>query len=137
MSINHLKGTSIIISSSGMCTGGRIKHHLVRNIYRPESTILFVGYQARGTLGREIVKGKDPVRILGEEREVKAGITRLGGLSAHADREELMRWLNSVENQPRRIFVTHGEEEATQEFASSIKKKGWPVSSPITEPNST
>ncbi|MCF7890751.1 MBL fold metallo-hydrolase [Candidatus Bipolaricaulota bacterium] len=130
-SINHLKGTSVIISSSGMCTGGRIKHHLVHNIYRPESTILFVGYQARGTLGREIVEGKDPVRILGEEREVKAQITRLGGLSAHADKEELMRWLNSIENQPRRVFVTHGEGEAVREFASSIKKeRGWPFSSP-------
>jgi metallo-beta-lactamase family protein len=130
-SINHLKGTSVIISSSGMCTGGRIKHHLVHNIYRPESTVLFVGYQARGTLGREIVEGKDPVRILGEEREVKAQITKLGGLSAHADKEELMRWLNSIENQPRRVFVTHGEGEAVREFASSIKKeRGWSVSTP-------
>ena len=130
-SINHLKGTSVVISSSGMCTGGRIKHHLIHNISRPESTVLFVGYQAQGTLGQEIVEGKDPVRILGEEREVKAEITQLGGLSAHADKEELMRWLNSVENQPRRVFVTHGEGEAVQKFASSIKKgKGWPVSSP-------
>ncbi|MFB6291703.1 MAG: MBL fold metallo-hydrolase RNA specificity domain-containing protein [Candidatus Bipolaricaulia bacterium] len=130
-SINHLKGTSVIISSSGMCTGGRIKHHLIHNISRPESTVLFVGYQAKGTLGREIVEGKDPVRILGKDRKVKAGITRLGGLSAHADKEELMRWLSSVENQPRRVFVTHGEGEAVQEFVSRIKKeRDWPVASP-------
>jgi len=130
-SINRLSRTSLIISSSGMCTGGRIKHHLKHNISRPESTILFVGYQAKGTLGREIIEGRNPVRILGKKKKVNAEISRLGGLSAHGDREELLRWLSSIENQPRQVFITHGENEAVKEFAAAIKdKRDWPTTCP-------
>ena len=129
--INHIKGTVIIIAGSGMCTGGRVKHHLVTNITRPESTILFVGYQAVGTLGRQIVDGAKKVRILGQFYEVKAKIVQLGGLSSHADREELFKWLSALTRAPRRVFVVHGEPEASKTFGEFIRKnKGWNVSIP-------
>jgi metallo-beta-lactamase family protein len=118
--INHIKGTVIIIAGSGMCTGGRIKHHLAANISRPESTILFVGYQARGTLGRDIVEGAEEVRVLGQKKKVKARVVEINGFSAHADRDELLRWLSGIKTPPRRVFVTHGEEEASEAFAALI-----------------
>ncbi len=129
--INHIKGTAIIIAGAGMCTGGRIKHHLVNNITRPESTILFVGYQAHGTLGRIIVDGQPEVRILGQKYPVRARIERLFGFSAHADQDELLRWLGEIGNTPRRVFVTHGESETAQKFAQLLtKKKNWPTHVP-------
>jgi metallo-beta-lactamase family protein len=127
--INHIRGTAIVIAGSGMCTGGRIKHHLVNNIGRPESTVLFVGYQANGTLGRIILEGAKRVRILGREHTVRARIRRINGFSAHADRGELHRWLSSLQSAPRGVFVTHGEAEAAAGFASWLKgRTGWPVS---------
>ena len=125
-SINHILGSAIIIAGSGMCTGGRVKHHLAHNISRPECTILFVGFQAAGTLGREIVDHARAVRILGETRPVRARIARLDGLSAHADRDELLRWVSALKRPPRRIFVTHGEPEVADSFAAFLSKKtGW------------
>ncbi len=94
--INNIKGTAVIIAGSGMCTGGRIKHHLIHNIGRRDSTILFVGYQARGTLGREIVERRKKVRILGGYFPVKARIAQINGFSAHADREELLDWYRKI-----------------------------------------
>ena len=130
-SINNIKGTAIIIAGSGMVTGGRIKHHLVTNISRPESTILFVGYQARGTLGREIINGAKEVRILGQTYPVNARVIQIGGFSAHADRDELLRWLSSLKKAPKRLFVTHGESDAAQSFADFLKEStGWNVSVP-------
>jgi len=130
-SINRFRGTAIIIAGSGMCTGGRIKHHLVQNISRPESTILFVGYQARGTLGRQIVDGSKDVRILGQYYPVRARIVQLSGFSAHADRDELMKWLSAFKKPPRQLFVTHGEPEVADNFCEYISKKmAWQVSSP-------
>ena len=99
--INRITGSAIIIAGAGMCTGGRIKHHLVRNISRRESTILFVGYQAEGTLGRLIVEGAPTVRILGETLPVKARVERIEGFSAHADRDELLRWASAIREKPR------------------------------------
>ena len=129
--INYIRGTVIIIAGSGMCTGGRIKHHLAYNISRPESTILFVGYQAEGTLGRQIVDGSREVRILGERHRVRAKIVQMGGFSAHADRDDLMRWLSGFEKPPSRLFVTHGEPESAQSFADLVAKtKKWPTSVP-------
>jgi len=129
--INRILGTAIIIAGSGMCTGGRIKHHLVANISRPESTILFVGYQARGTLGRQIVDGAREVRILGQSHPVRARIAQLTGFSAHADRDELMRWLSALEKAPRQLFVTHGEPEVADRFANYVADKmRWKVSVP-------
>jgi metallo-beta-lactamase family protein len=129
--INYIRGTVIIIAGSGMCTGGRIKHHLVNNIARQECTVLFVGYQAEGTLGREIVKGAREVRILGKIHPVKAHIAQVHGFSAHADRDELMKWVSGLKTPPRHVFVTHGEPKASRKFADLLrKKKNWDVSVP-------
>jgi metallo-beta-lactamase family protein len=129
--INHIKGTAIIIAGSGMCNGGRIKHHLVTNITRPESTILFVGYQAIGTLGRQIVNGASRVRILGEYYPVRAKIIQLHGLSAHADRDQLLKWLTGLKKPPRRLFIVHGEPESALSFADLVKEQtGWNVTVP-------
>ncbi|MBI9020538.1 MAG: MBL fold metallo-hydrolase [Verrucomicrobia bacterium] len=130
-SINHIKGTAIIIAGSGMCTGGRIKHHLKNNISRPESTILFVGYQAFGTLGRVILDGVDPIRIFGEEHPVKARIEKISGFSAHADQNELIRWITLLKKAPRRVFITHGEPDAANAFKALLEEKtGWPCTVP-------
>jgi len=129
--INHISGTVIIIAGSGMCTGGRIKHHLVNNISRPESTILFPGYQAIGTLGRQIVDGAKEVRILGQKYPVKARVAQINGFSAHADRDELFRWLSGLQRPPLHLFVTHGEPDVARYFADFMKEKtGWEVSVP-------
>ncbi len=129
--INHIKASVIIMAGSGMCTAGRIKHHLVTNISRPESTILFPGYQAGGTLGRQIVDGAKEVRILGQNYPVRARIVRTDGLSAHADKSELLKWLSGLQKPPRRVFVTHGEAAASQALASSIRERpGWEVAVP-------
>jgi metallo-beta-lactamase family protein len=127
--INHVRGTVIVIAGSGMCTGGRIKHHLINNISRAESTILFVGYQAKETLGRSILEGSKEVRILGQPCTVRARIQKINGFSAHADRDELAGWLSNLKRPPRHVFVTHGEPEAANSFASWLKEKmGWNVS---------
>ena len=129
--INSIRGSCIILAGSGMCTGGRIKHHLGQNIGRKESTVLFVGFQAAGTLGRHIVEGDESVRIHGRQHAVRARIERLYGLSAHADRSGLMRWLDGLETPPRRLFLTHGEEAAAESLAAHIRAdRGWPVSVP-------
>jgi len=129
--INDIKSGAMIIAGSGMCTGGRIKHHLVTNINRPESTILFVGYQAVGTLGREIVNGAEKVRILGNHYPVKANVTQIQGFSAHADRDELFKWLSGLKKNPVGVFITHGEAEASQNFSIFLQEKtGWNISVP-------
>ena len=129
--INNIKGTVIIISGSGMCTGGRIKHHLVNNISRPDSTILFVGFQAIGTLGRQIVDGVEEVRILGQHYPVRARIVYANSFSGHADRDGLMSWLSGFKRPPKHLFVTHGEASVAENFASRIREQmGWTVSVP-------
>lgn len=129
--INHINGTVVIIAGSGMCTGGRIKHHLVNNISRRESTILFPGYQAIGTLGRQIVDGAKEVRILGQMYPVKARISQINGFSAHADRDELLRWLSGLRRPPLHLFVTHGEPDVARYFSDFMKEKtGWEISVP-------
>ncbi len=130
-SINHIKGTVMVIAGSGMCTGGRVKHHLVNNISRPQNTIMFVGYQAIGTLGRQIVEGADRVRILGQRYPVKAKVVRISGFSAHADRDELLNWLRELESPPRRVFIVHGESKNAKAFGDYVKQKtGWNVAVP-------
>jgi metallo-beta-lactamase family protein len=129
--INSVRSGAIIMAGSGMCTGGRIKHHLVTNISRPESTILFVGFQAVGTLGREIVEGAKQVRILGQIYPVRASIKEIRGFSAHADRAELLAWASHLSAPPRRVFVTHGEPESARSFAAFLAEKtGWTTSVP-------
>jgi metallo-beta-lactamase family protein len=132
--INSVRGTVIVIAGSGMCTGGRVKHHLVNNIARADCTIMFVGYQAIGTLGRQIVDGKKEVRILGGMYPVKAKVVRVHGFSAHADREELLEWLTELEAAPRAVFVVHGESESSLEFGDYVRERtGWDVSVPAYE----
>lgn len=129
--INSHHKPCIIMSTSGMCTAGRIKHHLRANIGRAESTILFVGYQAHGTLGRQILEGNSLVRIHGRQWKVKANIERIDGFSGHADRQALLRWVGNLQAPPRHVFLTHGDEEASTQFAATLTQQhGWPVSIP-------
>ncbi len=129
--INERQQPCIIMAPSGMCSAGRIKHHLRLNIGRAESTILFVGYQAQGTLGRQILEGNRFVRIHGREWKVKAQIRQLDGFSGHADRSALLQWIGNLKRAPRHVFLTHGDEEAARHFAGEIQQRfGWPASLP-------
>ncbi|MBU0678326.1 MAG: MBL fold metallo-hydrolase [Verrucomicrobia bacterium] len=122
--INQIKGTAVIIAGSGMCTGGRIKHHLANNISREESTIMFVGYQAVGTLGRIILeKQHEEIRIHGQMYPLRARIEKINGFSAHGDKNELFRWISSLNKVPQRVFVTHGEVEAAEDYAQLLRDK--------------
>lgn len=121
--INKIKSGAIIISASGMCNAGRIHHHLKHNLWRSECSVIFVGYQAQGTLGRRIIEGAEEVKLFREEIAVKAKIYTIGGFSAHADQEGLIDWLNYFKKKPKRIFVMHGEEETAVGFAETIKKR--------------
>ncbi|MBI5633586.1 MAG: MBL fold metallo-hydrolase [Nitrospirae bacterium] len=122
MALNRIKKEAIIISSSGMCEGGRVRHHLKHNLWRRESSIVFVGYQAEGTLGRQIVDGAKVVEVLGEDVVVRAGIHTLGGFSAHADQRELLEWIGQFRNRPE-IFIVHGEEQSSLAFQDAIQKR--------------
>ncbi len=129
--INQIKGSVIIMAGSGMITGGRIKHHLAREITRPESTLLFVGYQAVGTLGRQILEGTSPVQILGESYPVRMKIENIDGLSAHAGMSDLHRWLDNFKSPPKHVFLTHGEEGALLSLENFLHSKGgWVVTAP-------
>jgi len=129
--INSKRGTYMVIAGSGMCTGGRIKHHLANNISDPQNTIMFVGYQATGTLGRSIVNGDEEVRILGQNYPVRATIARIEGFSAHADRNELLQWLQGLKSAPKKVFVVHGEENSALQFGDYVKEQtGWKVAVP-------
>jgi len=129
--LNHMKGTKMIIAGSGMCTGGRVKHHLANNISNAHNTIMFVGYQAFGTLGRRIVEGEKEVRILGQKYRVKARVARINGFSAHADKEELLTWLQGLQKPPRKVFVVHGEAESATQFGEYLRQEtGWQVAVP-------
>ncbi len=122
--INHVKHGAVIIAGSGMCTGGRIKHHLKHNLWREESSVIFVGYQARGTLGRKIVDGEKTVKIYGEEIAVRAKIYTIGGFSAHADRRELLSWVSRVKKGAT-IFHVHGEEEGLTAMKEAVESMGY------------
>jgi metallo-beta-lactamase family protein len=121
--INEKREAALVISASGMCDAGRIRHHLKHNLWRPEAHIVFIGYQAVGTLGREIIEGKKNIKILGEEVQVKANIHTVGGFSAHSDQIGLLTWLNNFKSQMMKIFVVHGEEQISLAFAESIKER--------------
>jgi metallo-beta-lactamase family protein len=130
--LNDAKGARVIISASGMMTGGRVLHHALRLVPDPETTIIFVGYQAAGTLGRRILDGEPEVKILGQWVPVRCRVTKIGGFSAHADWAEVLRWLGGMESgAPSRTFLTHGEPEAANAMAGHIKEKfGWNVQVP-------
>ncbi len=126
MKLNRLDGPAIIISASGMATGGRILHHLKLRLPYPQNTILFTGYQAAGTRGRRIIEGEEEVKIHGEWIPVRAHVARVSGLSAHADADELMLWLSRREKEPEQVVLIHGEERAQEAFAERIKDEfGW------------
>ena len=118
--INFDPTPKVIISASGMCEAGRIRHHLKHNLWRGESTILFVGYQSEGTLGRKVVEGAETVRLFGEEISVHARIATLEGTSGHADRNMLLGWLQSMEKTPKMVFVNHGDDSVCDVFAESV-----------------
>lgn len=121
--LNDLQEPAIIISASGMCDAGRILHHLKHNLWRSEASILFIGYQAQGSLGRRLVEGTKRVKVLGEEISVKATVYNLDGFSAHADQQQLLTWLENVKAKPSNIFLVHGEGEASTTFSKLIKSK--------------
>lgn len=122
-SINRIKQGAIIISASGMCTAGRIKHHLKNNIFRPESTILFVGYQAPGTLGQIITSGAQQVRIHGKEYKVRAQVRRLGNYSAHADQTELVEWILQRGPAVGGLFLNHGDDDAREALRDLLAQR--------------
>jgi len=129
--INSARGPAVIMAGSGMVTGGRIKHHIAQNIGRPESTILFVGYQARETLGRQILEGAQEIRILGRTVPVRAKVAKINGFSAHADRHGLSRWLDGFKSPPRRLFVTHGDADVAAKLAERVRQeRRWTVELP-------
>ena len=130
--LNENSEPKVIIASGGMCEGGRIRHHLKHNIWDGRNTILFVGYQANGTLGRIIYDGIKHVKILGEEIEVKAEIRLLNGVSGHADQAGLLRWVEEMKTKPRRIFVNHGEDESCETLARLLTEQfGMPADCPF------
>jgi metallo-beta-lactamase family protein len=129
-SLNAIPGPGIIISASGMATGGRILHHLKHRLPRPESTVLFVGYQARGTRGRRLLDGEEQVKIHGQFVPVRAHIAQLSGFSAHADQGELLRWLDGFRQPPRQTLLVHGEPPALEALRSRLAQRGWPVAVP-------
>jgi len=120
IAINHIGGGAIIMAGSGMCTGGRVRHHLQQNIGREECSVLFVGYAATGTLARHVIDGAREVRIYGEKIPVRAKIHTINGFSAHADQAELLAWHRQTGN-PERTFLVHGEEEVMRQFATHLK----------------
>ncbi len=120
MALNQIAAGAVIIAGSGMCTGGRVRHHLKHNLWRRDSSVIFVGFAARGTLARQIVDGAKQVRIYGEEIQVRARIYTIGGFSAHADRDELLAWHQQIGN-PDTTYLVHGEEQAMASFADQLK----------------
>lgn len=129
--LNEAKGARVIISASGMMTGGRVLHHALRMVPDPTATLVFVGYQAAGTTGRRILNGEPEVKIMGQWTPVRCRIERIGGFSAHADWQEILDWLEHLPGPPRRTFMTHGEPEAANAMAGHIRQRfGWEVSVP-------
>lgn len=126
--LNELRRPCVIISASGMATGGRILHHMFHRLPDPSTTFLFAGYQASGTRGRDLIEGKESIKMFGEYVPVRARIRVVNGLSAHADKPELLRWLGTIKNKPKKVFVTHGEPAVSKSFAEEVTKTfGWQV----------
>lgn len=129
--LNKLDGPGIIISASGMCNGGRVIHHLLNRLSDPATTVLFVGFQAEGTLGRRLVDGEEEVRIFGQEVTVNADIQRIDALSAHADYAEILDWMGHFKKPPKMTFIVHGEPPAAASLKEKIKARyGWPTRVP-------
>ena len=112
----------VILSASGMCEAGRIRHHLKHNLWRKESTVLFVGYQSQGTVGRKLIDGAASVKLFGEEIAVHCRIATLAGISGHADRDMMLSWLENMKTPPKQVYVNHGEDAVTDTFAQTIEE---------------
>ncbi|MBR6481561.1 MAG: hypothetical protein IKT12_07645, partial [Thermoguttaceae bacterium] len=123
MTLNDIEGPGVILSSAGMCNAGRIKHHLANHIGYRRNMVLFCGYQAAGTLGRQIVEGNKRVRINGQFFAVKAEIASVRGISGHADQTELLKWVGSIPTPPKNIFVVHGETRSSETFRNLLKSR--------------
>jgi metallo-beta-lactamase family protein len=129
--LNYDPVPKVIISSSGMCEGGRIRHHLKHNLWREECALVFVGFQAYGTLGRTLLDGAEKVMIFGDEIAVSATVYNFTGLSAHADREGLLKWINSFENNPDKVFIVHVENTVSDEFVGFLNESGFNAVAPL------
>ncbi len=125
MQLNNYKEPCVIIAGSGMCTGGRIRHHFKHGIWNPRNTVLFVGYQAEGTLGRYILEGAKRIRMMGIEVLVKAKIAKISSFSAHADYKDLLKWIGGFKEKPKKIFIVHGEERSSSAFKDKLEKRGY------------
>lgn len=124
--LNDLNKPCIIISASGMATGGRILHHMFHRLRDPDTTFLIAGYQAAGTRGRDLIEGRESIKIFGQYVPVKAQVRVINGLSAHADRSELLQWASTISDQPKKVFITHGEPEVAKKFATTLmEKRNW------------
>ena len=132
--LNMDKSSKVIISASGMCDAGRIRHHLKHNLWREECAIVFVGYQGEGTLGRHLLNGAKQVRLFGEDIAVNATIHNFRGLSSHADRDHLLDWIDHVNDPaPKQVFVVHGDAQVTEIFANTLREKGMSAHAPLYE----
>jgi metallo-beta-lactamase family protein len=131
--LNDDKTPKIIISASGMCDAGRIRHHLKHNLWRPECAVVFVGYQGEGTLGRHLLEGARSVKLFGEDISVRAKIVNFKGLSSHADRDHLLEWVEHFSPTPKQVFVVHGDSEVTELFAHDLNQRGIPAHAPLYE----
>ena len=129
--LNDMKGGAVIVAGNGMCTGGRIKHHLFNHVSSPATTVLFAGYQASGTLGRQLLDGAKQIRLFNQAIPVGAKVGVINGLSGHADETELLRWAKSLCSAPKKCFVTHGDEEASAALAKTFRENlGWDAINP-------
>ncbi len=128
--LNADKTPKVIISASGMCDAGRIRHHLKHNLWRGECTVVFVGYQAEGSLGRRLLEGVREVKLFGETIAVNAEITQCHGLSSHADRNGLLAWINYYNPRPREVFVVHGDAQVTEIYANTLREQGFSAHAP-------
>ncbi len=129
--LNADPAPKVIISASGMCDAGRIRHHLKHNLWRPECAVVFVGFQAQGTLGRRLLEGAKSVKLFGEEIAVRARVVNFKGLSSHADRDHLLDWLDHFAPGPEQVFVVHGDSDVTELFANTLKERGYAAHAPL------
>jgi metallo-beta-lactamase family protein len=130
IALNRDSAPKVIISASGMCEAGRIRHHLKHNLWRPECAVVFVGYQANGTLGRMLLDGIPQVKLFGETIAVKCSIHNFAGLSAHADKDGLLEWIGAFAKKPKKVFVVHGEEETCLAYTGQLKELGYDALAP-------
>ena len=133
IALNSDPTPKIIIASSGMCEAGRIRHHLKHNLWRPECSVVFVGYQSEGTMGRLLLNGLSSIKLFGEKIAVKAEICSFRYMSSHADKNGLQHWLEMQGEKPQKVFIVHGEEEAALSFAETLRGLGYTVEVPLFE----